>query len=798
MAKNKKISHIIDSSQKITTQENSYTIPPWAQEQWLWLYRYISLACLAAAIFIRVFLPNSPYIIAENSILWLFLSLSFLFAFLDALEKPKWNYLKPQILLAVAGIAVIPLISSLWAADALAARNQGLVWLFDILLFLTLCYWGREKKTYQQLLAFLMSIVMLELIYCAYQGLLGLPLSRFLVTNSPQSIENLNLSGQVLKWFHIRLNIQHLFGHFILTNALAGYLILYLPFILLWTREVYKYDGTKKQKIYTNLWMLFLCLLGLTILVCTRSRGGFLSFGIIATIYTFIRLSQWNAKITLIFVLIFLCISICFTLLIYYTNIFNELGSDSLSLVMRIGYWNSCWNIFQEYPILGIGSANYPNYFYTYKEIWVEEANAAHNCLFQWIVETGLVGFIALLFLCYAILKFYYNSKKENINTTNLPIEHFKDKMSSNSKLFRFLAIVSSLSIIYLATLKQSFEYDSIEFWLQTQYPQFPSFILSLLPYIILAIIILLWLVIFAIFSSMPKPSMKLIQTGFGFGLLAYYLHNLLDMNAYFPALSQNSWVVLGFWVTSFFLEKNTSDDIESQQESHLETNSTRYHIAYNLRYFGFFVAIIFTLWIGIYEVPNQIEISALRTFFNKTSTQNNQAEYEENIARILDYKGKDSILSSHYTFFQLNSLKNLILNNPSKKIPKHVLQKAIDEFISPLESSLAYNNRSTKVLFDLATFHYEISLIYGKLEYKEKQIESLKQAEMRINQTLELYPDKAKFWWLAAQIACQQKNYELARTLYYRTLFTSNWEIFITDSERQKLQEEILSLPKK
>ena len=143
------------------------------------------------------------------------------------------------------------------------------------------------------------------------------------------------------------------------------------------------------------------------------------------------------------------------------THFLDIIGSHSLSLVMRIGYWRSGWEIWRRHPLLGIGSGNFHHYYYTYKSAWVEEVNKAHNCYWQWSIETGLIGMTVLLFFIWALACRLHKSQSRPAVTTDPASPEDIGRCSGY-----LLPAAALFSFILLWLLGYFFEYDSVRSWL--------------------------------------------------------------------------------------------------------------------------------------------------------------------------------------------------------------------------------------------------------------------------------------------------------------------------------------------
>jgi len=90
---------------------------------------------------------------------------------------------------------------------------------------------------------------------------------------------------------------------------------------------------------------------------------------------------------------------------------FAEVGNDtehSNSLLSRMAVWGVAYKFFLEHPILGVGPKNFqtllPHYL-TFDEMMGAETLDPHNVWLGALAETGIVGFVTYVFLCFAIIR---------------------------------------------------------------------------------------------------------------------------------------------------------------------------------------------------------------------------------------------------------------------------------------------------------------------------------------------------------------------------------------------------------
>lgn len=189
-------------------------------------------------------------------------------------------------------------------------------------------------------------------------------------------------------------------------NLLAGYLIPTISFSAVF---YFLNLGWRKLIVLGSL------LLQLACLYFTYSRGGWLAgIGIISVImasnffvYSDKILKSKNFKLIVIGSVLVMLLGFAGVLikspatLERFTSIFTARGHSSNSFRMNV--WISCWNIFKDNPLIGIGPGNttfekiYPLYMFS-----GFKALSAYNIFLETMVETGIVGFLAFVVMLFS------------------------------------------------------------------------------------------------------------------------------------------------------------------------------------------------------------------------------------------------------------------------------------------------------------------------------------------------------------------------------------------------------------
>ena len=72
--------------------------------------------------------------------------------------------------------------------------------------------------------------------------------------------------------------------------------------------------------------------------------------------------------------------------------------SENFAVVERMAHWQAGWEMFRDYPFLGVGPGNYPAvYEQYYIPPWKEALGHAHNYYLNMAAEAGVPGLLALV-----------------------------------------------------------------------------------------------------------------------------------------------------------------------------------------------------------------------------------------------------------------------------------------------------------------------------------------------------------------------------------------------------------------
>ena len=92
----------------------------------------------------------------------------------------------------------------------------------------------------------------------------------------------------------------------------------------------------------------------------------------------------------------------------------QDLSNSMSSVGTRIALWIASYKIFLNYPIFGIGYGNFSQVVQQYLNVPVDTTAHAHNAYIQHLVAHGIVGFFALIWFFYKLIKKFILSLKAN------------------------------------------------------------------------------------------------------------------------------------------------------------------------------------------------------------------------------------------------------------------------------------------------------------------------------------------------------------------------------------------------
>ncbi len=281
-------------------------------------------------------------------------------------------------------------VSSLSSVNSAVSLNFIYRFMSYVLLFFLVTNNLRTQEARRVVIFALFLSTSLVCIYGIYQYFHGLEETRNIVAKF--------YSNEYPPEFMMRLGTDKAFSTFVFPPALAGFLLLVMPLSISMsfvTRSLFK-------KIFYG----FVSLLIFFCLILTFSKGGWLSALLSMLVFIFIWLTVIRGAGKYKVIIGVVLSILVFALLI----VFNCLPQASFSgfigsFDVRLGYWKSVPSMVKDYFLLGSGPGTFGTIYSKYRLLLGRETQMAHNNYLQVLVETGVVGLLAFLWIWIRFLK---------------------------------------------------------------------------------------------------------------------------------------------------------------------------------------------------------------------------------------------------------------------------------------------------------------------------------------------------------------------------------------------------------
>lgn len=189
-------------------------------------------------------------------------------------------------------------------------------------------------------------------------------------------------------------------------NGLAGYINLVVPFCV-----GFALRGTDPVLRMLSRWCL---LLASVALLLTQSRGGLLAYAAMLLVSAYLFAPNRKSGMRRVAIVLIVCLLAGAVAGFFFTRL-TEI--DDYTTVSRLAIWGGAFTVFARSPVLGTGFGNLRTLMgglLGLPEGWTGDA---HNLYLELLAETGIVGFVAFVFLITAALRAalrrYRNSQDE-------------------------------------------------------------------------------------------------------------------------------------------------------------------------------------------------------------------------------------------------------------------------------------------------------------------------------------------------------------------------------------------------
>lgn len=753
------------------------------------LAQSLSVGLLACALILRLFLPGLTVEIGENAVVWVLAWGAFLFATLHFWKELHVTALIPTLSGVPLAFLAISFASIWWADDRSQAFYQSMVWCSDVLIFFTVCYWSTHSQMASRLISILLSCFVIEILYAVFQYFILLPATRSHVAHNSSILYQLELSPGVVPLLLTKLNVQQAFGHFTLPNSLAGYIIMFLPLLAI----LAIHGHSLKRKLFL---VAVLAMAGWALWL-SRSRSGMLCLLAIMVIWggywAFSHLGKrWLLGISGLILLA----GSTFAYLALYTHMLDKIGRSGHTMLMRLGYWGAAGKIWYDHPYLGVGLGNFPTYYYTYKFPWIEEVNKAHNCYLQWVTETGLLG-VAMLVWAGIVLAGVLRARSPKLSVANPGPSVTPEMAMFSCSLLVFVAAVMAFTL--LAVSGRWIETEVILSYFLPSASEVAT-LASFLYYLLVPVFGLLVLGLFQVWSRWGEALLS--STGLKYGLLAFALHNALDIDFYEPALSHLAWVFLALLLAGL--------PRALRQYFPAQSTATAFLLLVCLGTMGTTLVLVPRLLNAAY-IKRALPPLAYRLQQDRASEQTRKAAalYENCLAEGLRLVPADNTFNEAKALWELDKAQMLVSYLCTTGMRERELARWLDQLEQILQNGrdcLARMSRSRShfapVYFSRAQFFREESKMWRQLQRPQREAAAFQQAKHDIQEALRLYPTKASLWAFAGTLADQEGDVASAYHNYHKALYLDDislqlW-VRIPSAVRQQALEYVVKATKK
>lgn len=261
---------------------------------------------------------------------------------------------------------------------------------YVLLFFLVANNLRTEEARRAVIFALFLSTFLLS-IYGIYQYFWGLDITRMKVA--------LYHSGEFPPEFMTRLGTDKVFSTFVFPPALAGFLLLVMPLSI----SMGFVGRSRFERIFCGFISFPLIL---WCLILTFSKGGWVSAVLSMVVFVFIWLTVIKrVKKNVVAIGVTICVLI-FILLIVFDCLPKATFSGFIgSFGVRVGYWKSIPPMVRDFFLIGSGPGTFGIMYPGYRILLGRETQMAHNNYLQVLVETGVFGLVAFLWIWIRFLR---------------------------------------------------------------------------------------------------------------------------------------------------------------------------------------------------------------------------------------------------------------------------------------------------------------------------------------------------------------------------------------------------------
>ena len=371
----------------------------------------IGFICLNISTFVSIAVGN------------IFLGILTLCFFIKVYQKQiKFNYVYKGYFIAIGLFITTMLISAIFSDDILyGLKRWADMWIWRFMPFVVVLFLLDNYIDAKKVMLTGFAGITVTSVYAVYQGLAGMS------------------------------RANGFYGH---PMTLGGWLCIFLPLLLI------EFFEKKLLKQYHWLAGLAFCICSAG-LVFNATRGAWLAVGIVCgllLIYYMLK-SKRNMVIGALFIILISVLLVNNTKFMHRLDTIDDFNKYQ-SNTERILIWKSAWNMFKDYPILGVGLGQYTeNYQKKYISPQAKEPNLthAHNNFIQMLAENGIVGFGGFIIMFgYIILKNFIDwLKTKNVyalmitfSTICLLLQGFTEYNVGNSAVIKMCFLILGVCVV--------------------------------------------------------------------------------------------------------------------------------------------------------------------------------------------------------------------------------------------------------------------------------------------------------------------------------------------------------------
>lgn len=277
--------------------------------------------------------------------------------------------------------------------------------------FLTIYFCSHKKRLFKALNVYVGVVLILSLygIYQFFAVCFGLPFVD--ITNA------LGTGGSVYSYYDNPIFFR---SHATFQEPLifGNYLLSVVPFLLtiyLYRNKVGTVKDTSDNLLYSKLIPIVIMFIAL---FSTKSVSAWIGC-FCACLFLLLFAKEVKYKFKIVSMLVATVIVIGFLIVFYlpdYENVINVIFLErQVSFDTRLSYWSYIFDLWKQYPILGVGIGNYG--FYSAQFFGHSLLGTANGVFWQALVETGILGFFAFCFLVFYYYKILFKTLK-NVKDT--------------------------------------------------------------------------------------------------------------------------------------------------------------------------------------------------------------------------------------------------------------------------------------------------------------------------------------------------------------------------------------------